>query len=347
MSVWGKIVTGSVSITVLMLLIAFVGITALNSIHGTLDKMTGVSMPSLDYLFFLVAGFLVGVVFTYLVVGNIAKNIKTVIKKLPGITEKIVTASGQMVKASHRLSKGARHFATSLEETSAAMGQISSMTNRNAQNTKKMKTIMEGDVANNFQDIREYMDKMEVAMRDSVSASEATSKIIKSIDEIAFQTNLLALNAAVEAARAGEHGKGFAVVAQEVRSLALSATEATKDTQRLIEKSNTNIKDATNLFRQTAEAMDKNTQYALSVSGLVKEIAEASEEQAQGITQAKVELGEMDKTMQSGLANAERTEVEAQTLASQTKTMQETFQRLVTMLDGKQSIDSFSEHEFI
>ena len=207
MSVFAKVVIGSLSITVLMFLIAFVGITASNSIHGTFDKITGVSIPSLNYVFFLVAGFLVGVAFTYVVAGNIAKNIKTAIKRLPGVTEEIVSASDQMVKASHRLSKGARHFATSLEETSAAMGQISSMTNRNAKNTKKMKTIMEGDVAKNFQDIGEYMDKMEVAMRDSVSASEATSKIIKSIDEVAFQTNLLALNAAVEAARSGKRRK--------------------------------------------------------------------------------------------------------------------------------------------
>jgi methyl-accepting chemotaxis protein len=78
--------------------------------------------------------------------------------------------------------------------------------------------------------VKKSMDHLTKSIADIKNASEETTTIIKTIDEIAFQTNLLALNAAVEAARAGEAGAGFAVVADEVRSLALRASKAANDT---------------------------------------------------------------------------------------------------------------------
>src|SRR5208283_3533056 len=95
------------------------------------------------------------------------------------------------------------------------------------------------------------MSQLTTSMVEISRASEETSKIIKTIDEIAFQTNLLALNAAVEAARAGETGAGFAVVADEVRNLAMRAADAAKNTANLIEGTVKQIKDGSGMVERT------------------------------------------------------------------------------------------------
>jgi methyl-accepting chemotaxis protein len=102
------------------------------------------------------------------------------------------------------------------------------------------------------------MEQLAGSMKEITRASEETSKIIKTIDEIAFQTNLLALNAAVEAARAGEAGAGFAVVADEVRNLALRAADAAKNTSELIEGTTKEVRDGSALAEKTNSAFARS-----------------------------------------------------------------------------------------
>jgi methyl-accepting chemotaxis protein len=178
------------------------------------------------------------------------------------------------------------------------------------------------------------MDKLTHAMEDISKASEETSKIIKTIDEIAFQTNLLALNAAVEAARAGEAGAGFAVVADEVRNLALRAAKAAKSTETLIQGTTRKVKEGSQLVNTTNEAFSQVNVSTEKVVHLVAEIAAASREQAQGISQVNQGVAQMDKVIQQNAANAEESASASEEMNGQAHAMKNMVIELVALLNG-------------
>jgi methyl-accepting chemotaxis protein len=225
--------------------------------------------------------------------------------------------------ASQSLAEGSSEQAAALEETSASIEELSSMTAQNAENANECDRIMKTQVGPNFQLVQEKLRLMQEAIAGTVKAGVETGKIIKTIDEIAFQTNLLALNAAVEAARAGEAGAGFAVVADEVRNLAMRASEAAKNTTGLIENSNREIKSTSDFNSEVVDAMKTNASLGQKVTQLIGEIAAASNEQAQGISHISKAVAEMDKVVQQNAADAEESASAAEELNAQAMTMKE------------------------
>ena len=280
------------------------------------------------------------VVLSLLVTRSITRAINRVIAGLDESSGQVAVSSGHVSSTSQQLAEGSSRQAAALEESSAALEQMSSMTNTNAGNARQADGLM-SQARQVVREANTAMGALTGAMEEISQASLQTSKIIKTIDEIAFQTNLLALNAAVEAARAGEAGAGFAVVADEVRSLAMRAAEAAKNTAQLIEGTVHKIKEGSDLVDQTAQAFEQVSGSTDKVGDLVGEIASASSEQAQGIAQVSKAVTAMDQVTQQNAAHAQESASAAEEMSGQARRLHELVGDLVT-LAGSRAMPSAS-----
>ncbi len=271
--------------------------------------------------------------FAIIVANSLTKPITRVIDSLKGTAKEVFDASDQISHSSQRLAEGSGEQAASLEETSSSLEELASMTKQNADNAHQA-DVLTKDAKQMAADVSEKLARMTKAVSDIGKNSEETSKIIKTIDEIAFQTNLLALNAAVEAARAGEAGAGFAVVADEVRALAMRSAEAAKNTSDLIGNTVTSVKEGERLNQDVNQTFEKNAEIVGKTSALVSEIAAASQEQAQGIEQINRAIAEMDKVTQQTAANAEESASASEEMSSQAEGLKDIVGALVNLVGG-------------
>lgn len=252
---------------------------------------------------------------------NIAvENLEKALQQVAVGAEQVASASLQVSTGGQSLSQGASEQASSLEEISSNLQEMSSMTKQNALNAREANgvSIVTRDSADKGV---ESMNRMSEAINKIKTSSDATAKIVKTIDEIAFQTNLLALNAAVEAARAGDAGKGFAVVAEEVRNLAMRSAEAAKNTANLIEEAVKNSENGVAINSEVLTNFRDITEKINRVSHVVAEIAAASEQQDVGIHQVNIAVEQLNQVTQQNAANAEESASAAEEMSSQSEEM--------------------------
>lgn len=255
-------------------------------------------------------------------INQIVDAFESALAKVAQPVDQVASASSQINEAAGKLAEGSSTQASSIEEISASLEQMSSMTAQNADNADQAKNLANASQTS-AQKGNETMAKMKEAI-DSIQASSIeTSKIVKTIDEIAFQTNLLALNAAVEAARAGDAGKGFAVVAEEVRSLAQRSAEAAKNTAALIEKGTDNAKNGVAITEQVRTILAEIVEGSTKVNGLISEIAAASKEQSDGIKQVNEAVDQINRVTQENAANSEESAAAAGQLNGQVEQLTE------------------------
>ena len=314
-----------------------VTVTATTGIEEAGTGASRVNQVLTRSIFLLFVGMLLGAILSLglsmYITRSITRPLAGYIDNLKESAEKVTMASDQLSAESQSMAEGASQQAAALEETSSSLEEMASMSRQNADNASHA-NVLSGEAVKILDNSGTTIENLISAMQGVSQASEDTSKILKSIDEIAFQTNLLALNAAVEAARAGEAGAGFAVVAQEVRNLAQQAAQSAKDTALLIEDTMTKVRLGSTLVTETSEKFVALSASTEKVIHLVAEISGASEEQAQGALQINKAIMEVDKVVQQNAANAQEGAGSSQLLKAQANQLGTVVSGLVSMVKG-------------
>lgn len=327
-----RIIVGFASLLVLIAGLAATSYTLLQQIKDQADAARASTI-------ILVLSALIlplGTAFAATIVIGLNRALERVAGSLNGGASQVSSAAGQVSSASQTLAEGSSEQAASLEETSSSLEEISSMTQRNTENAQKANELAK-QARQSADKGMEEMRAMNTAMAGIKTSSDDIAKIIKTIDEIAFQTNILALNAAVEAARAGEAGMGFAVVADEVRNLAQRCAQAAKETSAKIEGAISKAAQGVDLSGRVEQMLNEIVTQARQVDELVAEVASASREQTQGITQVNAAVSQMDKVTQSNAASAEESASAAEELNAQALAMNESITALLQLVNGHQA----------
>jgi hypothetical protein len=244
------------------------------------------------------------------------------------------TTEAALVRAScATVAEGSTSQASSLEETSATLEEISGMTRRNADSAQQAQRSA-NETRSAAEEGAKQMAHLTEAMAALRTSSDDVTRIIKTIDEIAFQTNILALNAAIEAARAGEAGAGFAVVAEEVRTLAQRSAQAARETTDKITAAAARTNAGAEITTQVASSLESILARARAVEDFVNSIAEASKQQTAGITQITAAIHQIDHVTQNNAGAAEETTNSAQEVETRAIAFRAAVQELQAIVFG-------------
>ncbi len=234
--------------------------------------------------------------------------------------EAIASGARETKEAADVLSKRTEQQAATVEETAAALDEITQTVADSAGRAAEAGGLV-AETKRGAEHSGSIVRKAVDAMGQIEKSSREISNIIGVIDEIAFQTNLLALNAGVEAARAGEAGKGFAVVAQEVRELAQRSASAAKEIKALITASSEHVKSGVDLVGQTGQALERIVTQVGNIDVNVTAIVESSREQSTGLVEINKAVNIMDQGTQQNAAMVEETTAASARLSSETENL--------------------------
>ena len=260
-----------------------------------------------DQLYWLIGSSVFAVVILILLVTyfsrSIARPLKAVTLHLTETAEKAKQSVEVIADSAELLSTDASHQAAALEEISASMEELASMTTSSLEHMPRLLGLTEG-ATNATKKGALHVTHLNEALQAIRKSTGDVATILKTIDEIAFQTNILALNAAVEAARAGEFGAGFSVVAEEVRALAKRSAEAARETADKISTAVKNAEKGAELGRLTQTQFTEISQLSGQYHAIISELEIAIKESTQGVSQVNEAVTRVDMITQRTAASA-------------------------------------------
>ena len=257
---------------------------------------------------------------------HIQEDMNRTLQEVHASSAQVLSSAEQVNTGAQSLSQGATEQASSIEELSANMQDISQSIQASTK-TAGDAYKLQGEAGVAVLQSNEKMEEMRKAMDDITAKSNEISKIIKTIDDIAFQTNILSLNAAIEAARAGAAGKGFAVVADEVGNLAQKSAKAAQNTGLLIEETIEAVEKGAKITEETAESLNSVSKSTEEVNTLIEKISAASSKDLEGITSLNQGLQQISSVVQANSATAEQSAAASEELTGQANKMNELVER--------------------
>ena len=258
--------------------------------------------------------------------GQILDALNEALRHIHQTAQDVSNESERVSSGAQTLSEGAVRQASTVEELSAGIQDISGEvkhTSTDANKARKFST----DAEVQLKVCCQKMDSLSTAISDISESSRQINGIIKTIEDIAFQTNILALNASVEAARAGAAGKGFAVVADEVQRLASKSAESAKNITELIESSVQLVQYGTSLSNETTTALSMVVSSAQQSSALVDKIAESAQQQSESLRQLTEGMESISGVVQTNAATAQESASSAEELHQQAEKLKMSIQR--------------------
>ena len=255
-------------------------------------------------------------------INQILETLNYTMSELKQAAEQFGAGAEQVSQGSTTLAAATAEQAGAVEKLSSLIGMLTEKTRLNASNANRAR-----DLSSFAKDAAEEgnrsMESMLRSMEEINTASANITKILKTIDDIAFQTNILALNAAVEAARAGKYGKGFAVVADEVRTLAVKCSTAAKESAHYIAESIAKVKSGSDIANETAEMLARIVQNSSEIAGIVETIAATSSEQTSGIESLQLNVQQVEHVVQSNSSTSQESAATSEQLSAQAVSLKE------------------------